>query len=111
MESRLIYESDKTYLSKIKWIEPNKEFKSEWSYLNPEKLTDNDLEKIFDSEFNFEKFFFVTSRDQSKEVQKSEVLLEIKTLYGKTNFRIWNENFKKVVEFHNEVYRKGKASH
>jgi hypothetical protein len=111
MESRLIYESDKTYLSKIKWIEPKKDFQSEWSYLNPETVTDDNIEKIFDKEFSFEKFFFVTSRNESKEVQQSEVIMEIKTLYGKTNFRVWNESFKKVVEFNKEVYRKGKASH
>ena len=110
MESRLIYESDKTYLSKVDWIEPKKDSESEWSYLNPETVTENDIEKIFNSEFNFKKFYFITSREESKEVQQSEVNTEIKALYGKTKFRIWNENFESVIEFHNEVYRKGKAS-
>lgn len=110
MESILIYESDKTYLSKVNWIEAKKDSQSEWSYLNPETVTENDIEKIFNSEFNFNKFYFVTSRKESKEVQQSEVKIEIRVLYGKTKFRIWNENFESVVEFDNEVYRKGKAS-
>jgi hypothetical protein len=110
MESRLIYESDKTYLNKVNWIVPKKDSQSEWSYLNPETVTENDIEKIFNSEFSFKKFYFVTSRKKSKEVQQTEVNIEIKALYGKTKFRIWDENFESVVEFDNEVYRKGKAS-
>ncbi|WP_291133265.1 hypothetical protein [Flavobacterium sp. UBA7682] len=107
MESRIIYESDKTYLNGIHWIKPKIDSQTEWLYLNPENIAEKDFEKIFDSNFNCEKLYFVINRSESKEVNQSEAYTEIKLLYGQIKFRVWNENFESVVEFDNEVYRKG----
>ena len=110
MESRIIYESDKTYLSGIHWEKPEKNTESEWSYLNAEKLTENDTEKILAESFTGENLYLVISRNESVEINKKEVFSKIKLLFGKLEFRIWDENFENVVEFKTEVYRKGKAS-
>ena len=110
MESRIIYESDKTYLSRIIWTKPKVDSESEWCYLNPESLTEKDTEKILAENFDGEKVYLVTNRNESVEVNKAEVFSKIKSLYGKSDFRIWNKEFESVVEFKTEVYRKGKAS-
>ena len=110
MESRMIYESDKTYLSKIHWKKPKNNIESEWSYLNAEKLTENELEEIFVENFAGEYLYLVTSRNESVQINTTEVFSKIKALYGKTEFRIWSEDFESVVEFKLEVYRKGEKA-
>ena len=110
MESRIIYESDKTYLSGIHWKKSEKNTESEWRYLDSEKFTENDIEKIFAKSFTGENLYLVISRNESVEINKTEVFSKIKLLFGKLEFRIWDKNFENVVEFKTEVYRKGKAS-
>ena len=110
MESRIIYESDKTYLEKISWIKFENNSESEWRYLNPESLTEKDTERIFDISFADESVYIVTNRNESEEISKASLYSEIKALYGKMEFRVWNNEFESVVEFKLEVYRKGKAS-
>lgn len=108
METRIIYESDKTYFEKVCWIKDEYNSGSEWRYLNPESLTEKDVEEIFNSSFTGGKIYLITSRKNSKEIYKINLFSEIKSLYGKTEFRVWNENFENFVEFKLEVYRKGK---
>lgn len=108
MESRIIYESDKTYLEKVGWIKDENNSESEWRYLNPENLAEKDTEEIFNASFIGGKIYLITNRNDSKEIYKTNLFSEIKSLYGKTEFRVWNENFENVVEFKLEVYRKGK---
>ena len=110
MESRIIYESDKTYLEKISWIKFENNSESEWRYLNPESLTEKDAEEIFNTNFTCRKVYLVTNRNDSKEIDKTNLFSEIKSLYGKKEFKVWNENFENVVEFKLEVYRKGKKA-
>ena len=110
MESRIIYESDKTYLTSIHWKKPENNSESEWIYQNPESLTEKDAERIFNSSFGGEILHLVTNRNESKEINKAELFSEIKSLYGKMEFRIWNNDFEKVVEFKMEVYRKGEKA-
>ncbi len=107
MESRLIYESDKTYLNKIHWIKPENNSESEWYYLNPKTLTEIDTNEIFNIRFTGEILHLVTSRNESTEINKENLFSNIKSLYGKTEFRIWDKDFENVVEFKLEVYRKG----
>lgn len=108
MESRIIYECDKTHLMKIHWLKPKIDSESEWLYLNPEKFNESDSEEIFNQNFTGEKVFLTINRRESKQVSKSDIYKEIRLLYGKTKFRVWDENFENVAEFEMEVYRKGK---
>ena len=110
MESRIIYESNKTYLSRIHWKNPENNTESEWRYLNIENLTENDAEKIFAENFDGENVYLVTSRNESAEINKAEIFTKLKLLFGKSEFRIWDIDFENVAEFRNEVYREGKAS-
>ena len=110
MESRIIYESDKTYLNRIQWQKPENNSESEWQYLNPESLTERDAERIFDISFGGETVYIVTNRNESSEISKANLFSEIKALYGKMEFRVWNNEFESVVEFKLEVFRRGKAS-
>lgn len=110
MESRIIYESDKTYLNGINWQKPENNSESEWQYLNPESLTEKDLERVFNASFVSENVYVVTNRNESREINKSNLFSEIKSLFGKMEFRVWNEDFENVVEFKLEVYRKGEKA-
>lgn len=110
MESRIIFESDKTYLDKVHWKKTENNSESEWKYLNPESITESYIQEIFEADFNGEKVCLIINRKESKEVDKENIFSEIKSLYGKTVFRVWDKNFENVVEFKMEVYRKGKAS-
>ncbi|MFD2890411.1 hypothetical protein ACFS5J_00065 [Flavobacterium chuncheonense] len=107
MESRLIYESDKTYLNKIQWIIAKNNTESEWCYLNPKTLNENHIEAIIISKLPGKKFYFVTNRKESLELNKAQLVSKIKSLYGKTEFKIWDENFRNVIEFKLEIYREG----
>ena len=110
MESRIIYESDKTYLGKVSWTKPEKNSESEWRYFNSESLAEKDVEGIFNASFGGKTAYLVTNRNESREIIKSNLFSEIKSLFGKMEFRVWNEDFESVVEFKPEVYRKGNAS-
>ncbi len=107
MESRIIYESDKTYLEKISWIKFENNSESEWRYLNPKSLTEKNVEEIFNASFGGNTIYLVTNRNESKVISKSNLFSEIKSLFGEMEFRVWNEYFENVVEFKLEVYRKG----
>jgi len=110
MESRIIYESDKTYLGKVSWTKPENNSESEWRYFNSESLTEKDVEEIFNVSFGGKITYLVTNRNKSIEISKSNLFSEIKSLFGKMEFRVWNEDFESVVEFKLEVYRKGNTS-
>jgi hypothetical protein len=110
MESRIIYECDKTYLDRIHWLKTEKNTESEWCYLNPKNLTENDVEKIFVENFGEENFYLVVNRNESIEISKMEIFSKLNLMYGKSEFRIWSKDFENVVEFKTEVYRKGKKA-
>ena len=109
MESRVIYESDKTYLPKTLWAKPENS-ESEWRYLNPENLIENDFEKKIMTSFSGENLYIAISRNESLEIKKMNILSNIKSLYGKLEFRVWDSDFENVIEFKTEIYRKGRAS-
>jgi hypothetical protein len=110
MESRIIYESDKTYLGKVSWTKPENNSEREWRYFNSESLVEKDIEGIFNASFGGKIAYVVTSRNESKEICQSNLFSEIKSLLSKMEFRVWNEDFESVLEFKTEVYRKGNAS-
>ena len=109
MDSRIIYESNKTYHYKIEWLMPTIGSESEWIYLNNENSIQEMIESYFDSEILFVSF----TRNESFQTEKTNILGKIKEYLKTQNFSIWNKEFSKVLEFNKiGIYRKGiKASH
>jgi len=106
MESRLIYESDKTYQNKIQWISPIGS-ESEWRYLNPQSANEIQLQNIINKKFIEETLYLVIDRNESMEIDKLDLGSKIKGLYGKTEFKVWDKSFQNIIEFNLEVYREG----
>jgi hypothetical protein len=49
----------------------------------------------------------VIDRNQSEQINKFNLIPKIKDLYGKTEFKVWDENFENIIEFKKEIYREG----
>lgn len=107
MESRLIYESNKIYINKIIWSIFRNE--SEWIFLDIDKETDEKkLQKIINENFHEENLYFVTTRNDSVQISKKDISKKIAENFRHINIIIWNDNFKKVIEFNkNGVFRIG----
>ena len=108
MESRLIYESSKTFESKIKWTrKPNAE--SEWSFFD---LKQPDIiEYLINDFFIADTLHISLGRQDSYTLDKSEVYVKVKPLIGQSDFKIWNEDFRKTIEVNKiGVYRTGNAN-
>ncbi|MBA4155184.1 hypothetical protein [Flavobacterium sp.] len=106
MESRLIFESDKTYQLNVEWLKEHTS-DSEWKYLNSENLDQQIIFKIINEFITTENLFLVINREKSNEIHKSNFMEEFINLYGKIDFKIWDKNFVNVIEFNKEVYRQG----
>ncbi len=108
MESRLIYESSKTFISKINWTRIDST-ESEWQYFDlnkPELIAD-----VFNKFFITDTLHVSVGRHDSYTDDKSLIYQKVKTLIGQTDFHIWNENFTKAIEINKiGVYRTGYAS-
>jgi hypothetical protein len=105
MESRLIFESDKTYIRNVNWIKQSSE--SEWIYYNAKKIGNNFIKKIVREILSGESFYVIVDKNESGEFYEQNISEKIKPLFGKTEFKIWDKNFKNVMEFKIEVYRIG----
>jgi hypothetical protein len=108
MESRLIYESSRTFIPKIYWPQiANTD--SEWQYFdldNPALI--EDLINIF---FITDTLHVSLGRHDSFTDEKSLIYNRIKPLIGQTDFKIWNDNFTKTIEVSKiGVCRTGHAS-
>ena len=107
MDSRLIFESSKTFLDKVEWTMGNHP-DSEWH--NLEINSTNHLHLIIEEFFITETLHVTVGRNDSFTVNKNEIYNKIKDYYCKADFLIWNENFKKVIQFNRiGVYRTGYA--
>ena len=109
MESRLIFETDKTYKDKIEWIKPSETSESEWIYLS---FVDGLYEKVFldliNEYLNSDILYIVISRKNSFEIKKEHIISEVKEHLENVDFTIWNQEFNKVIEFNKiDIYRKG----
>lgn len=108
MDSRIIYESSKTFGPKIKWTRKGNS-KSEWLYFdlqNPEII-----ENIINDFFITDTLHISLGRHDSYTEDKNVVFSKIKPLIGKTDFKIWNEPFTKAIEVSTiGVYRTGYAA-
>ncbi len=108
MESRLIYESSKTFESKVKWTrKPNTE--SEWIFFD---LTQSDtIEFLINDFFIADNLHVSLGRHDSYSLNKIETFKAIKSLIGQVDFKIWNDNFTKTIEINKiGVYRTGYTS-
>ncbi|MGH2666652.1 hypothetical protein [Flavobacterium sp.] len=109
MDSRIIYETNKTFHNKIEWLITLPKSESEWIYLNSE----NSIQEIIESYFESEILFVSLTRNESFQTEKTNIVGKIKDYIKNQDFSIWNQEFSKVLEFNKiGIYRKGiKASH
>lgn len=105
MDSKNIYISSQVFSRKTLWLR-NHSADSEWFFIGSDT---SKLNVIIDSFFAEEQaLYLVTDRHNSKQLSKSETLENAKDLLEKTQFSIWDFNFKKVIEFNKiGVYRIG----
>ena len=82
---------------------------SEWNYFD---LWNAEIIETAINEFFIADILHVSmGRQDSYTVDKIEVFSKVKPLLGQTDFKIWNENFKKTLEVNKiGVYRTGYAS-
>lgn len=114
MDSRLIYEANKTYHNKIEWLMPSNKSESEWIYINFEEInSENFIQEIAESFLKSEILFVSLTRNESFQTEKTNIIAKIKEYLGIQDFSIWNQEFSKVLEFNKMgIFRKGiKASH
>jgi hypothetical protein len=108
MDSRLIFESSKTYGAKIKWTRDTNA-DSEWLYFD---LDNPDiLEYLINTYFIVDTLHVALGRHNSFTADKTETFKKVKQLIGQTDFNVWNENFTKTIEVNKiGVFRTGYAS-
>ena len=114
MDSRIIYESNKTYYNKVEWLMPSIKSESEWIYLNFEETkSEIIIQEIIESFFESEILFVSLTRNESFQTEKTNINTKIKEYLKSENFSIWNQEFSKVLDFNKiGIYRKGiNASH
>ena len=105
MESRLIYESGKTYLSKVNWLKlPRAD--SEWNHLNSFCLAD--MERLIKDFFHTDILHVLIGRASSFSVELSVAAKSIEPHLNVIDFIIWSADYKKAMQFSNiGVYRSG----
>ncbi|MBV4357614.1 hypothetical protein [Pinibacter aurantiacus] len=109
MESRLIYEANKKSIGKVEWIE---HAGGEWAYCGVKEDFRRELvEAELSSFFNQDVFYFSKTRKDSFTRMKQELMLHIEEMIGVNEFCIWNDEFKRVMEFNKiGTFRKGEFS-
>src|SRR5579875_1989902 len=106
MDSRLIHKTSEKLIANIDWIKP---FDTEWIYCGSKgevkfDVVEKELNEFLDSDM----LYVVITRNNSFETSKQNLLPSISNIVGSKNLFIWNENFKKVIEFNQiGVFRKG----
>jgi hypothetical protein len=105
MESRLIYESDKTFLNKTTW-EQEQGSESEWHYF--ELKSPRIFQHLIQSFFDTRTVHIVYGRQDSFTEEKTAAFSRIELSIGTSDIRLWDENFIKVIEISRiGVYRAG----
>jgi len=108
MESRLIYESNKTYLDQVIWKIFQNE--SEWNFIGID-IDEEKLLEIIAKNFSDDNLYIVLNRNDSDEINKSELPTKILEIFRDVNFTIWDKKFQKVIEFNkNGVFRIGTSA-
>jgi len=107
MESRLIYESNKTFTNKVDWNR-KKGSETEWIYFELTQI--NTHEDIIRECFDRDVLHVSLGRHNSFTENKNGMFDKIKALLGVASFKIWDEAFTKTIEVSNiGVYRIGVA--
>jgi hypothetical protein len=109
MDSRLIFETDKTFKNKIEWVKSSKSTESEWVYLNfLQNLNKPIFFDLITEYLESDILYIVHSRRDSLEIKKENIISEIQPYLGNSDFNIWNKDFNKLIEFNKiDIYRKG----
>lgn len=106
MESRLIYKSNTTYLNKVTWDFVNKG--SEWYFIGNENINEEKIIEIINQTFLDNSLFIVLGRDDSHEIQKSEIIKKVVATLKYRDFSVWDNKFHKVIQFNkNGICRVG----
>ena len=98
MDSRIIYESAKTYIRKVTWTKPLNSEDTEWEYIGTADNIEN-ITKIIQEFFLTDQLYVAQSKHESFETNKEFIADKIKPLIGKSDFSIWDLSFQKVIEF------------
>ncbi|MCO6176400.1 hypothetical protein NHF50_15225 [Flavobacterium sp. NRK F10] len=109
LDSRMIYETNKAYQNKIKWLKQSPESESEWMYINFDNTDyENCIHEIIVRYFNSEILFVSINRNDSFQTDRMTTIAKIKTYLKTHNFSIWDKDFSKIIEFNKiGILRKG----
>jgi len=108
LDSRLIFESDKIYHSKVSWSRPDDQADSEWIYcgLRDDFKIDLVLQTI-EAQFRTDPLYLKHDRDDSSPITRLDLISRLQDLIG-LDFRVWDSKFENVLEFNNAgVFRRG----
>jgi len=100
LDSRLIYESNKTYIRKVQWTRPNENPESEWLYLGLADELKKDLAfKILDEHFADDGIYLSHERGDSFQTTITDFKAKVDKYIGTLDFTLWDLNFSKVIQF------------
>jgi len=106
MDTRLLYNKSEKLKLKVDWIKP---IDNEWIYCGAAgEVKWNVVAEELDSFFDGDAFYVATTRTNSFQSDRDDLLSSIQNLVGKKNFIVWNVDFYKAIEFNQiGVFRKG----
>lgn len=98
MDSHLIYSASDAIRNKITWVRVTPD--TEWIYFG----SDGDIDKqlvinTIYGHFRGNIVYIAFNRKESLQLLKQNIEKEISRLLGLENFLIWDDDFKKVIEF------------
>jgi hypothetical protein len=107
-DSRLLFETNKTYINKVEWIDIDNNG-SEWKYLGiDENIDETDIKFIINEIFKTDNFNLIISRSESFNIDKNELITKVLNIFRSTDFTIWDSDFNKIVEYNKiGIYRIG----
>lgn len=112
MDSRLIFEANKTYQYKIVWTKLIPDSDSEWITYNIEdsKSREN-IKEIIELIFKSDILYVSIDRKNSFSSDKETIFDRIKNHLQKEIFFVWSSDFKVVMEFNKiGIFRFGSTS-
>ena len=92
MESHQLYSASSHMKNRANWCE--------WIYCGiGDDIKDDIIYKAVNAYFPDSKIYFVSTRKESSQVNKQNVLERIKKGLGEYELFLWDANFKRVIEF------------
>lgn len=110
MDSRLIYSASQAAKYNVTWTKVTPD--SEWIYFGDTNKIDKSLIiKTINEHFSDPVLLVALNRQESIEIDKSDIDKSIEKIIGIQDFCIWDLHFKKVIEFNRiGVMRRGEVS-